>query len=206
MYFGGALVDAQANFLRAGEANETRLRVVDQQVADHGVFAGNEVDDTGRHANLGQNFHELVGDYRRARRGFEHHRIARHQRGHHQAGGNRQREVPGWDGQARAERDVLHFGVLARQLINLLRPGQALHLARVVLAKVDRLGNVGICFSPVLIDLVDHPGAQLVDAVAHDRGGFHQVAHTLLGAGFAPGIEAGMCHFKRARGLLGRGA
>src|SRR5690606_28822970 len=44
----GALVDADADGLGAGEGHETGLRVVDERVADLLTAAGQEVDDAGR--------------------------------------------------------------------------------------------------------------------------------------------------------------
>ena len=78
--------------------------------------AGQQVEAARREAGLEQHLGELRGDGRRLARRLDDDRVAGDQRGHRHAQQDREREVPGRDDHADAERHVDHLVVLAGQL------------------------------------------------------------------------------------------
>ncbi len=70
-----------------------------------------------------------------------------------------------------------------------LRLGEPLHLARVELAEVDRLGRVAVGLGPGLAYLEDHHRRELVLAPADRRGDAEDERRALLGGRPAPGRE-----------------
>ena len=63
--FGGEFADAQADFLRAGEADVARLRMLHHHVANDAAGAGDEVHGFLGNAGFKKNIDELCGDGRR---------------------------------------------------------------------------------------------------------------------------------------------
>src|ERR1035441_9857831 len=75
------------------------------------------------------------------------------------------------------------------QLDGRLRLGEAQDLARVKLAKVDSLGDVGVGLSPVLADFEDQPRHEFHLALAHEVADAEDEARALFDSRGAPGFE-----------------
>ena len=185
--------------------------MVDQRRADLLADAGQVVDDAGREAGLLEHLHQLRRDDRRLLGRLHDDGVAGDEGGGGHAAEDRQREVPRRDDDGDAARLVEVLVLLAGH-VAALRLGQAEHLAGVVLAEVDRLGDVGVGLAPGLAALVDLPGGQLEAAAAQDVGGTEeQIGARRRGgvsrqAGNAACAAATACVgvFDRRRGRSGR--
>ena len=83
----------------------------------------------------------------------------------------------------------------------LARLGQAKHFVSVEVAKVDRLGDVGVGLAPLLAALVDLPGGQLETPAAHHIGGPEQEIRPLPNGRVAPLRKRGLRDVNRLAGL-----
>src|SRR6185436_12632270 len=59
---GRAFIDAQANFLRAREGDETRLRVIDHHVPNFSTRTCHEINYASGHSGFFEQFEELVSN------------------------------------------------------------------------------------------------------------------------------------------------
>ena len=130
-------------------------------------------------------------------------------------------EIPRRNHRADAERNVGQRVALARQLHGRLGFGEAQGLARVELAEIDGLGNVGIGLEPVLRNFEHQPGHEFELALAHHIGDAEQERGALLDRSAAPvgerlrrGLHGGLDvliagflvnadHFRRLGGIDG---
>ena len=186
----------QADFARSGEGDVARLGMRDDSVAEAGSGAGAEVDHALGHSGFFEQFEELRGDRRRVARGLQDDGVAADDRGQRHAGHDGAGEVPRRNHRADAERNVVQRVVLAGQLDGRLRLGEAQRFARVELAEVDGLGDVGVGFSPVLADFEDQPGHEFHLALAHEcrRRGTARLARssTVVRLQDSKGLERGL--------------
>ncbi len=164
-------------------------------LADRRAFARQEIEHTWRERNLFHQLHELRRDDRRIVRGFQHNRVACDDCRCGHSDRNRQREIPRWNDNADAERDVFQFVGLERKRRGRerLRFGVTQRLSRVKLHEVNRLGGVGFGFGPGLADLVNHPGVEFVFAPAHHSGGLEEVIRAVFSRDILPGLESLPC-------------
>ena len=162
---GGLPVDRQADVARAGERDQGDVRVLDQGRADLLADAGQEVErrPAGRPASRKISI-SCVGDHRRLLGRLHDDGVAGDQGGGGHAGEDRQREVPGGDDDGDAARSLDGVGLAGHVAVPGL--GQAEHLAGVVLAEVDRLGDVGVGLAPGLAALDRPPRRPARTAVA----------------------------------------
>ena len=98
------LDDLAAGGDAAGEAHLVDARVAHQGLGDGGVLPGHEVDHAGRQVGLRDQLGEEEVDQRAPRRRLEHHGAARRQRGPELLHADVDREVPGGDHAAHADR------------------------------------------------------------------------------------------------------
>ena len=144
--------------------------MLDERVADGRAAAGQEVQDPRRDPGLLRRIEEHRRDARRVGRGLQDHGVSGHERGRRHPREDRERKVPGRNDRADAERDVLELVLLARIGRQGLRLREALHVPRVELAEVDRLGRVAVGLGPGLGFLEHHHRGELVLAFPQDRG------------------------------------
>ena len=85
------------------------------------------------------------------------------------AGHNRQREIPRRNHDARAQRQIEHFVVLAGHLHGRFRRRELLHLPRVILREIDRFADVSLGFGPRLAGFEHQPGVEIELAFADQR-------------------------------------
>ena len=161
----------------------------DDGVTETGSSAGAEVHYAFRHAGFFEQFDELRGDGRRIARRLQDDGVAADDGGERHAGHDGAGEIPRRNYSADAERDVVQRVALAGQLDGRLRLGEAQHLARVELAEVDGLGDVGVGLNPVLTDFEDEPGHEFHFALAHEVADAKDEAGALFHGGAAPGLE-----------------
>ena len=185
----GDLVDVQADFARAGEGDVARLGMRDDRVAEARAGAGAEVDHALGHAGFFEQFDKLRGDGRRVARRLQDDGVAADDRGQRHAGHDGAGEIPRRNHRAHAERNVHQRVALAGQLDRRLRLGEAQRFARVELAEVDGLGDVGVGLGPVLADFEDQPRHVFHLALAHQVADAEQQAGALFDRGAAPGFE-----------------
>ena len=167
---GGAFVNADADGFRSGEGDEANARIVGHQVADFAAASRHEVDDARRHAGFLHDFVHLVGEDRGVAGRLQEHAVADHHRRHRHADEDGEREVPGGNRYADADRLV---EVLVRFIVEVTELGRVRQLERVTaipLEEVDRFRDFAIGFSPALVQLVGHPRGVLEAATANDRG------------------------------------
>ena len=99
---------------------------------------------------------------------------------HRHAAQNRQREIPRRNHDADAQRQIAHLIALAGKLHHGLRTGQAQHLARIIFAEVDGLGDFRFRFRPGLARFEHQPGVEFELALADQRGRFQEHSDTIL--------------------------
>ena len=194
----GDLVDVQADFARAGEGDVARLGMRDDGVAETRSGAGTEVDYALGHARFFEQFDKLRGDGGRIARRLQDDGVAADDRGQRHAGHDGAREIPRRNDRAHAQRNVHQRIVLSRQLDWRLRLGKAQGFARVELAEVNGLGDVGVGLGPVLADFEDQPCHVFHLALPHQVADAKDEAGALLDRSAAPGLES------LERGLHGR--
>src|SRR5579871_4367970 len=168
---GGEFVDAQADIATAGEADEAGFGMLHEHVAYRGTAAGEERETVFGETGFEEDFGELRRDSGGFARRLHNGRVAGDQRSHGHANQNGQWKIPGRDHDAHAQGQVKQLILFAGELMDFLRTGQADHFARVIIAKIDRLGDVGFGLQPSLSGLVDEPGVELELAAAQDARG-----------------------------------
>ena len=195
----------QAHFLGAGKGNEPRLRMRHQRIPEAAAAAGAEVHHAVRHAALFQNLHQLGGDRRRVAGGLQHNRISADDGSHGHAGRDRRRKIPGRNHRAHSERDVPEIIALAGVLNRRLRLCQPQRFARIELAEVDGLADIGIGLGPVLAHLENHPCGPFELALADGLGYPQQQLRALFDRSLPPALEGAQGGFHRQRNLFGAG-
>jgi hypothetical protein len=95
---------------------------------------------------------------------------------------------------------VMPAKIASGQLDHSVRPIQALHFERVVLAEVDRLGDFGFGFDPALAGFIAQPGVELETAQAQQAGRLPRHADALGGRRAAPFREICQRGFHRPVG------
>ena len=183
---GGALVNLEADGFGAGEGDEAGFRVLDDGVAERGAGAGTEVDHAVGKAGFFEDLDETGGDGGRVARRLEDDGVAGDDGGGGHAGHDGEREVPGRDDGAHAERDIEEFVALARILDGRAGGGQAQRLAGVELEEIDGLADIGVGLGPVLADFVGEPGHEFELAPADDFGSAKEQRDAFFGCGAAP--------------------
>ena len=204
---GRALENAQTDLLRAGEGDEARQRMIHQGVAHAAAWPRQEVEDSWRQAQVFvQHLAQEPGNPGRGAGGLEDYRIAGDQAGGGHAGHDGAGEVPGWNDNANAQRDVAQLGVATGRRFHRLRAAQTQHLARVVITKINGFRGIGVGFGPALAHFVDHDRAEFVLALANQLGQLEQIARAGLVRHLAPFLEGSMRDFHGAIGVFWRGA
>ena len=178
----GLLADLDADLARAGEGDHARLRMLDERVADRRAAARDEVQDAGRNARLLRRLDEHRGDGRRVGRGLQTQPCCRSRaRPSSSPSGSRAgSSTGGMTAQTPSGMNSSSFFSpgYGRQGLGLRQP---LHLARVELAEVDRLGRVAVRLGPGLGLLEHHHRGELVLAFAQDRSDAQDELPALLG-------------------------
>src|SRR5579862_2480761 len=186
---GGDFVNVQSDFARAGEGDVAGLGMGDDGVAETGSGAGTKIHYAFGHAGFFEQFHKLGGDRGRIARRLQNHRVAADNGGQRHASHNGAGKIPRRNDRAYAQRNVVQGVVFAGQLNRSLRFRKTQGLARVELAEVDGLGNVGIGLGPVLADFEDQPCHVFHLALAHEIADAEDEAGALFDGGTAPGFE-----------------
>ena len=166
-----------------------------QRVAEACASAGAEVHDAFGHAAFFEQFHELRGRGRRIARRLQDDGVAADDGSERHAGHDGAGKVPRRNDGADAERNVGQGAALARQLHGRLNFREAQSLARVELAEVDGLGNVGVGLEPVLGDFEHQPRHEFEFALAHHIGDPEQERRALFDRRAAPvgeGLQRGL--------------
>ena len=159
-----------------GEGDVANLRMRYQRVAKARAAAGTEIHHPFRHAALFQQFHKLCRNRRRIARRLQHHGVAADDRGQRHARHNGAGKIPRRNHSADAKRNVGESVAFARQLHGRLGLRKTQRLARVELAEIDGLGDVGIGLGPVLGNFEHQPGHVFQLALAHHIGDAEQAA------------------------------
>ena len=202
--FGCALVDLEADFLGAGEGDETNLRVLDDGAADLRA-ALDEVDDAVGEAGFFHQRQEAGGDGGSVGRGLEDDGVAADDGRSGHAGHDGEREVPGRNDGADAEGDVAEEIFFAGVLDGGGGSVEAEGFAGVELEEVDGLAYVGVGLGVVLADFEGEPGAEVEVALADEVGGADEQGNAVGDGGVAPGGEGGLRGSDGGVGFLGRG-
>jgi hypothetical protein len=183
------LVDVQSNLARAGESDVANLRMRHQRIAKASAAARAEVHNAFGHAAFFEQFHELRRNRRRIARRLQHDRVAADDRSDRHAGHDGAGKVPRRNHGADAERNIGQRVALARQLHGRFGLREAQRLARVELAEIDGLGNIGIGLEPVLRNFKHQPSHVFQLALAHDIGHVKQKRRALFDRRVAPVTE-----------------
>ena len=157
---GRRLHNLQTYPFAPGEGDEGDSGVADQAGAYRSV-AGQVVERAFRRPGGVEDLHQPGRRDGRALRGLEDDGVARDQgRGDH-PGRDGHGEVPRRDDDGHPAGLVAVLVLFSREPAQALGPVEADHLAGVVLAKVDRFGNIGVGLGPGLGDFVDGQGGEL---------------------------------------------
>ena len=196
----GEPVDRQAHVPRAGEGDERRVGMGHERGTDQLAAAGQEGEGRRRRAGLHEDVVELLGDERRLLRRLHHHRVAGDERGGRHPGEDRERKVPGRDHHAHAPRQEAG-GVFLAGHVHAAGREEVHRLPGVVVAEVDRLGDVGVGLPPGFADLEHHRRGELVAAGPHDGG--RRVQHVGAAADVhrPPGRKRRLGHGHRPLGV-----
>ena len=171
--FRSQRVDRKAHGPRARKGHDGCIGVRHKNRTDHLAASWHKVDRLCGHASLTHDLIQLIGHERRLLCRLHHHRVAGYQgRGGH-ACQNRQWKIPRCNHNGHSSRQRVG-GVLLARRVHLLRASQPQCLAGVVVAKVDRLGHIGIRFSPRLAHLKHLHSRQIKPPLPHDQGGCSQ--------------------------------
>src|SRR5580658_3172887 len=182
----GALVDVQSNLARAGERDVTDLGMRHQRVSERYPAAGTEVHHAFGHAAFFEQFDKLRRNCRRIARRLQDDGVAADDGSQRHAGHDGTGKIPRRNHGADAERNVGQSVALARQLHGRFSFREAQSLARIELAEVDSLGDIGIGFEPVLGDFKHQPCHVFQLALAHYISHVKQERRALLDRGVAP--------------------
>ena len=137
----------------------------DERRAGAGAVAGHEVDHAGRQAGVGQRLHEVDGRERRLLGRLEHHGVAADQGREDLPGGHRDREVPGGDQPAQADRLADRHRELVAQLGRRRLAVEAAALAGHQLRHVDGFLHVAAGLGDDLAHLARHVAREPVLAL-----------------------------------------
>ena len=195
---GRDFINVQSNFARAGEGDVARLGMRHNRVAETGARAGAKIYHAFGHAGLFEQINKLRRDGGRIARRLQNNGVAADDGRHRHARHDGARKIPRRNHRAHAQRNVMQRVMLAGQLDGRLRLRKTQRLARVELAEVDGLGNVGIGLGPVLADLENQPRHKFHLALAHQISNVEQQPGALFDRSAAPRFEGG------ERGLHGR--
>ena len=160
-----------------------------QRVAEAGAAAGTEIHHPFGHSAFFEQFDKLRRDGRRIARRLQDDGVAADDRGQRHAGHDGAGKIPRRNHRAHAQRNVGQGVALAGQLHRRLGLGEAQRLARVELAEVDGLGDVGIGLKPVLRNFKDQPGHEFQLALAHQIAHAKQQRRALFGGSVSPAFE-----------------
>ena len=164
---GRGAIDSQADTPRAGEHHEARGGMGDQRRAHVLAPAGEELEGRRRDTSLEEHLVEAEAGQRRLLGRLHDDGVAGDQRRGGHAGEDRQRKVPRRDHDAHAAGEVPGDILLAGDVdgAGLVEEHGA---TGVVLAEVDRLGDVGIGLAPRLPHLMNLEGGKLVPPPPQD--------------------------------------
>ena len=176
-----------------------------QHVADAAAAAGQIVDHACRCAGGFEQFHQFGRNHRCAAGRFHDDRIACHHRSGNHSGQNRQREIPGRNHDADAERDIEAFVLFAGNGDDRHARRIAQHFPSIVFHEIDRLGCIGIGFGPVLAGFLNQPGRILEFAPAQNRRRLEQQTGPHFRRHMFPTGKSVLRRFDRLVGQFGVG-
>ena len=183
---GSLTVDEETNAHGTGEGDHGHIGMIDQCGTDLLADAKQTVYNSGWQADFLKDLHELGANDRRLFRRLHDNCVAGDQGGSRHAAQNCQGKIPGCNDDGDAAR-LIKIGVFLARHVTKLWPGQAEHLARVVIAVVDAFGNIGVRFTPLLAAFVNFPGRELEAPAAHHVGRLEKIARAYARFGIAPG-------------------
>ena len=186
---GGQLADAQADFLRSGEADVAGLRVLHHHVANDAARTSDEVDGFLGDTGFKKNIDKFCGDGWGIGGRLHDNGVAGYKRRRDDAGHDGAGEIPRRNDHADAERNISEVVTLAAHGREFLRLGEAQHFAAIEFEEVDRFGDVRVGFDPGFSDFVADEGVQLILAFANDLRGTEDAPGALGGRDFLPGVE-----------------
>jgi hypothetical protein len=186
---GGSLLMCSPTSREPVKAMKRVLGCATIGVAETGSGAGAEVHHALGHAASSSSSNKLCGDGGRIARGLQDDGVAADDRRQRHAGHDGARKIPRRNHRAHAQRNVVQRVVLAGKLDGRLSLRKTQGLARVELAEVDGLGNIGVGLNPVLADFENQPRHEFHLALAHQIADAEHQAGALFDRSAAPGFE-----------------
>ncbi len=192
-----------ADFGRSGERDKPNLRVVEQGFSHYGAVSRDDVQNAGRHTGFGKRRYEIVSRKRRCFGGFDHHRVAAHERGQNFPRRNRHWKIPRRDQSAHADRLARTHRVLIRKLGLRRVAVKPAAFARDEVSHVDRFLHIAASFFQHLAHLASHIDGAIFFAPDEDLACFEKYFGAARRGNLAPFLESFGGDADRATGVVG---